>query len=79
MEKVEKGFVLIDGEAARKKCNIAHLEPLNILLDDIKRSSDKSEILEALTSRGLKIRKKITPIENKRVKKDGRARKQRAG
>lgn len=39
VEDLGKGFVLIDGQTRRRKCNVAHLEPLEQKLDISKGAS----------------------------------------
>ena len=57
VEKIDNNFVLVDGEMKRRRCNINHLEPLDLVLK-IKKDSTNEEILEALTKAGIKIEKK---------------------
>ena len=48
-------LVLIDGETRRRKCNIAHLEPLNQVLD-IKKGASHDDVRKELEKLGLKAR-----------------------
>jgi len=68
VENVDDTFVLIDGNVRRKKCNTAHLEPLDKVLK-IKEGASTSEVEKALESEGIKIVKKgekRTPSERPR-------------
>lgn len=67
LDKLEGNFVLVDGEIMRKRCNTAHLEPLDIVIEGIKKSSDKGEVLDALNSTGL-IREKKKAVAKKEKK-----------
>ena len=44
-----KEMVMIDGETRRRKCNIAHIEPLDKKVD-IKKGASHEEVLAALKS-----------------------------
>lgn len=80
LENQDNNFALIDGDVIRKRCNMAHLEPLDIVIN-IKKNSDKQEILGALANAGLKVggvknikekkikAKKETPIKKKNASK----------
>ena len=57
LENVNDNFVLVDGDVLRKRCNVAHLEPLNIVLKAEKTSS-KPEIIAMLKKEGLLKEKK---------------------
>lgn len=47
VEIIDNNYVIIDGETRRKKCNVAHLEPLKSLVD-IKAGAEHSVIAKAL-------------------------------
>lgn len=47
VDKMENGYVLIDGNVRRRKCNIKHLEPLDIILK-IKKDAKNEEVIKAL-------------------------------
>ena len=64
-------FVMIDGETRRRKCNIAHLEPLEQKLD-IKKGASEAEV-SAVFKKDLKI----DLVESKPRKAGDRPRKQR--
>ncbi len=70
----DKTFVLIDGETRRRKCNVAHLEPLPKTLK-VSKNASHEKVAEAFKSIGLKARetkpKKASsrPKRQKKVKK----------
>ncbi len=52
IKRVDKNFVIIDGDVRRRKCNVDHLIPLNRKLD-IKETSKTEEIQKLLIKEGL--------------------------
>ncbi len=51
---IDKNFVLIDGpKVKRRRCNIKHLEPLEIKLD-IGKGASKEEVVKAFEQAGIK-------------------------
>lgn len=62
VDKIDEKFVLIDGNVRRRKCNIAHLEPLNDVLK-IKKDASTSDVHKAMKEAGMKV------IEIKKVKR----------
>lgn len=52
VEVIDNNFVLIDGETRRRKCNVAHLEPLNLVID-IKSGAENTEVVKALETEGI--------------------------
>jgi len=64
---LDKNNVLIDGEVRRKKCSIAHLEPISKTLN-IKENASREEVKEAFKSElGMEL-------EDKKSKQTGAAR-----
>ena len=49
---LDNTYVMIDGETRRRKCNIAHLEPLNLAVG-IKANASNEEIVKALKEEGI--------------------------
>lgn len=49
---LESPYVLIDGETRRRKCNISHLEPLNLVID-ITAGAENPEVIKALEKEGI--------------------------
>ncbi len=62
VDNIDKKFVLVDGETRRKKCNIAHLEPLQEVLK-IKKGASHDEVVKVFKEFGAEIKstKKKTP------------------
>jgi large subunit ribosomal protein L14e len=54
VEALGKGYVLIDGQTRRKKCNILHLEPTQEMLE-IKKSASHEDVVAAFKSLGIEI------------------------
>src|SRR5574342_864029 len=46
VEDLGKGFVLIDGQTRRRKCNVAHLEPIEQKLD-ISKGASHDQVVKA--------------------------------
>ena len=77
VKKLDKSHVLVDGNTRRRKCNIAHLEILSQRAK-IKEDAPHEEVVKALESLGIKVRKKIArekkpteeiePKEEKKIK-----------
>lgn len=64
LENVDKNFALIEGEVVRKRCNLAHLEPLDVVVQ-AKKNSDKQEVLGLLEKAGFKVKKKTSKTRAK--------------
>ncbi len=54
VDVLDKNYVLIDGNTRRRKCNISHLEFLPKKAN-IKKGATHEEVINALTSLGVKI------------------------
>ena len=67
---LEKNFVLVDGEARRRKCNILHLEPLGQKLG-IKAKASHDEIVKQFKGIGIEL------VEPKKKEKTARPKKVR--
>lgn len=52
VEVIDNTFVLIDGETRRRKCNVAHLEPINLVVE-IKSGAENQEVVKALEAEGI--------------------------
>jgi large subunit ribosomal protein L14e len=53
VEQIDKNFVLVDSPwIKRRRCNVKHLEPLDVVLD-IKKGASKEEIEKALKEAGI--------------------------
>jgi large subunit ribosomal protein L14e len=54
---LEKGFVLIDGQVRRRKCNILHIEPLDKTIK-ISKNASHDEVVNVLDAEGIKVESK---------------------
>ena len=79
VDVLDDNYVLIDGQTRRKKCNLKHLEPLNIVLKLDKNASNKV-VIDALKEENIdclekkeKEKKAVTtrPKKQKVVKNKG--------
>jgi large subunit ribosomal protein L14e len=53
VEQIDKNFVLVDSPwIKRRRCNVKHLEPLDVVLN-IKKGASKEEIEKALKEAGI--------------------------
>ena len=55
VEILDRNFVLVDGETRRRKCNILHLEPIDLIIEIEKGASHKA-VSEALKKEGITAR-----------------------
>jgi large subunit ribosomal protein L14e len=55
VEILDRTYVLVDGETRRRKCNIAHLEPLDKVLD-IQKGASHEAVSAALKHEGMSAR-----------------------
>lgn len=55
VEVLDRTYVLVDGETRRRKCNIAHLEPMDNVLD-IQKGASHESVTAALKKEGLEAR-----------------------
>jgi large subunit ribosomal protein L14e len=55
---LENGFVMIDGQTRRKRCNTKHLEPLDKVLK-IKKEEGTSEVAMHLKKEGIEVEAKV--------------------
>lgn len=63
VDSLDETFVTIDGNVRRKRCNIAHLEPLKETLE-IGKGASREEVLEAFKKAGIfKEKQKVTRKE----------------
>lgn len=77
---LDKNYVVIDGNVRRKKCNIAHLVPLDKTLE-IKKNASTEEVLAAFEKEKIEVLKKekkeptkkeakTRPVKKKAAKKE---------
>jgi large subunit ribosomal protein L14e len=62
VDTLKDGYVIIDGNVRRKKCNTKHLEPLKDILK-IKKGASTIDVHKAMISSKMKV------IENGKVKR----------
>jgi large subunit ribosomal protein L14e len=62
VEELDKFYVMIDGQTRRRKCNTAHLEPLDKVFD-IKKGASHKEVVDALKSEGIEVIEKTVKEE----------------
>lgn len=55
VDELDDGYVLIDGQTRRRKCNVKHLEPLSKTID-IKKGASHSEVKKAFQELDIKVR-----------------------
>lgn len=70
VKKIDKNFVMIDGDVKRRKCNIDHLIPLNKTLE-LKSGASTEIAVEALIKAGIitkKVKAKIKEAKKKTIK-----------
>jgi len=81
IDVLDDNYVLIDGETRRRKCNMAHLEPLaeNI---EIGKNASHNDVATAFKKIGIelkeKIKKEITQSKNSNELKEEKAKKKKA-
>ena len=54
VDVLDGNFVLVDGNTRRRKCNIRHLEILDLTLD-VKKNATHEEVTKAMKAAGLKV------------------------
>ncbi len=64
VDSVDYNFVIIDGDIKRKRCNIAHLEPLNKEIK-LKKGAEHTDVVEAFKRIGIEIKNGTKKRENK--------------
>ena len=79
VEQLENGFVLVDGNTRRRKCNLRHLEPVGKNVEIAEGASTK-EVLTAMKEAGLPVverkkktekkEKKSKPVKQRKAKKE---------
>ncbi len=74
VDVLEGNFVMIDGDVKRKRCNIAHLEPLEESVP-LKKNALHEDVVKALGKIGIEIKeskkreRKEKPLKKRGVKK----------
>jgi large subunit ribosomal protein L14e len=68
VDLIDKTFVLIDGNVKRKRCNIAHLEPLPVLIK-IKKGEDTANVIKSMNAANIKAQAKKVKIKKPKEEK----------
>ena len=68
VDVMKDGYVLIDGNVRRKKCNVKHLEPLKDVLK-IKKGATTIDVHKAMIASKMKV------VETKKVKRSPKKKK----
>lgn len=81
VDKAEEGYVIIDGNIKRKKCNLKHLEPTDKILD-IKKGASSANVQAAMKKEGIEVVKRKAKQEKEkpkkqRMKKEGKTKKKK--
>ena len=73
---LEEGYILVDGQVRRRKCNILHVEPLDKIIK-IKKGASHEEIVEALKTIGVEVKekKKKDKVKTEKPKKQRKSNK----
>ena len=74
VDVLDKNFVMVDGEARRKRSNLVHLEPLSTKLD-IKKNASSEEVMAAFKEIGIDIKER-KPKQHAEKPQDGKQEKQ---
>jgi large subunit ribosomal protein L14e len=77
VDVLEGNFVLIDGQTRRKRCNIAHLEPLDKIIK-IKKNASHAEVADAMNKEGIEVAEKTGKEKKTVVKKSVKSKKSKA-
>lgn len=72
VEVIDGNFALVDGNVRRKRCNIAHLEPLKDTIE-ISKGASREEVKEAFKKAGILTEPKKAKRTEKAPKKEGAA------
>jgi large subunit ribosomal protein L14e len=67
---IDDSYVLIEGETRRRKCNVAHLEPLP-LQADVSENASREDVVSALSNEGFSVsdKKSSRSVEPKTLSK----------
>jgi len=65
VEEAKNGFVLIEGAARRRMCNVKHLEPLGRIVD-VKNGASHDDVMKSL---GFEVKKLVIKKPSEKPKK----------
>lgn len=70
VDNIDDTYVLIEGDTRRKKCNVSHLEPLDMTVD-VSAGADRDSVVKALEEKGISLAnaKKSKSAKPKQVSK----------
>jgi large subunit ribosomal protein L14e len=75
VDVLDKGYVLIDGQVRRRKCNVIHIEPLDKVVKLPKQATHeevvsalKAEKIEVSEKKAKKAEKSARPIRQRKAK-----------
>ncbi len=78
VEVLEKGYVLIDGQVRRRKCNVLHIEPLDKVIK-IPKKATHDEVVKALKAEDIEVKERKGREKGEREKpKKQRKKKEKA-
>ena len=77
VDVIDQNYVLVDGQTRRKKCNIAHLEPLDKVIK-IKKNASNKDIVSALKKEGIECREKAAKEKREKTKRPRKLKKKKA-
>ncbi len=69
VEVIDDNFAIVDGNLRRKRCNIAHLEPLKDAIE-ISKGASREEVKEAFKKAGISAEPKKAKRAEKAPKKE---------
>lgn len=61
LNQIDKNYVLVDGQTRRKKCNIAHLEPLPTIIS-LEKDASPDAVKKACAEAGIEVREKHVAV-----------------
>jgi len=67
IEVLENGYVTIDGETRKRKCNVNHLEPTKKTID-VKGSEASNDIVKLIAKEGFKVTERKIGTKDKKEK-----------
>lgn len=75
VDDLGKGFVVVDGQTRRRKCNIKHLEPLKEKLN-IKKNASHDEIVREFKKLKIEVKEKKPKKKAEKPKRQRKAKKE---
>jgi len=72
VDELDKGFVMIDGETRRRKCNVNHIEPTETVIE-ITKGADHAVIVAEFSKMGIELVDKKSKPKTERPKRQKKA------